>query len=120
MAPKKLPKTTPRLPPGGDSLAHAAAVEAFAAGKPPPASPVALAPPPGQLSLTAELLDAPAAPVTVGAFYRLWPAQVEWLAEVARQRKATRGGRGRVDASEVLRLVLDKAIAEWQANGKAS
>ena len=103
---KKLPKIAPRLP------STDARAESFVRGTDRPEELAAPPPPPG--SLTAELLHAEAGRQTLGAFYRLWPEQVEWLTKVAFARKAQRGGRGRADASEVLRLVLDKAIEKWK------
>ena len=61
-------------------------------------------------TVAAELLAVEQEEQTVGAYYRLRPEQVDWLADMARRRKTARGGRGRADASEVLRFILDRAM----------
>ncbi len=58
-----------------------------------------------------EFIDTTQTEPTVGAFYRLFPRHVHWLAEMALRQKQARGSRGRADASEILRKVLDKAMA---------
>jgi len=47
----------------------------------------------------------------VVATYRLKPEHVAWLTQRAVDRKVARRSRGRADVSEVLREVLDEALA---------
>jgi hypothetical protein len=51
-------------------------------------------------------------PELVVVTYRLRPEHVTWLARRALERKISRGARGRADASEVLRELLDDRIRD--------
>lgn len=51
-------------------------------------------------------------PELVVVTYRLLPEHVGWLAKRALRRKIERGAKGRADASEVLRELLDERIRD--------